>query len=179
MLQVVDGMELSSGANVTIDVIHINAVPHPVCEDDSSGMILDGALRAALKAMANVSTPNPATEDTAVGWLLDEVRTDCGQDCSAKHFSTGLHCIFICTQRKRLAFSNSFISKRCNFAACQGHYLTCPSLLGNHLPQVQLQPDALLFYPPCMYLNFYLFKKTLPCMSSHVFQLFSCYPVMH
>lgn len=65
-------MELSSLGTVSIEVVHINALPLPVCEDNRSQLLLDDSLRAALKAMTNSSMSSPASAATAAEWLLAE-----------------------------------------------------------------------------------------------------------
>lgn len=62
--RVEDGMELSAEATISIEVVHINSVPRPVCEDANSGLLQDHSLIAALRALAG--SPSAAAAEDGV-----------------------------------------------------------------------------------------------------------------
>ena len=64
--EVEDGMQLKSVGVVTINVMHINSAPQPICENPKSGLLDEGPLLASLRALtSHHSSSLVSLEETA------------------------------------------------------------------------------------------------------------------
>ena len=64
--EVQDGMQLKSVGVVTINVMHINSAPQPICENPESGLLGEGPLLSSLRALtSHLSSSLVSLEETA------------------------------------------------------------------------------------------------------------------